>query len=149
MLFLHFGWYFEQYWANSEKFKCILLGKTPEIWRKQYLSIFWDFSGGFRCVLEQLVLIQTSFSVKCYIKREAVLSSIRWYNYFVCRTNRFRVMMDFVRDLNKFQILWRTTVPSLTSRFPSEFGIMPLLVPVVKCGSGQTFKGSDLEKCQF
>ena len=27
------------------------------------------------------------------------------YDYFVCRVNRFRVMVDFVRDPNKFQIL--------------------------------------------
>ena len=26
------------------------------------------------------------------------------YNYFVCRVNRFRVMVDSVRDPDKFQI---------------------------------------------
>ena len=27
------------------------------------------------------------------------------HDYFVCRVNRFRVMVDFVRDPNKFHIL--------------------------------------------
>ena len=31
--------------------------------------------------------------------------SIRCYDYFLCKVNSFRVMMDFVRDPNKFQIL--------------------------------------------
>ena len=50
---------------------------------------------------------------------------------------------------------------SLTSGTPSDFGIMLPLVPVVKImkkigvtgkiweSGGQTFKGSDREKCQF
>ena len=51
---------------------------------------------------------------------------------------------------------------SLTLGTPSDFGIIPLLVPVVKIlkkdwgyrenlgeGGGQTFKGSDPEKYQF
>ena len=66
---------------------------------------FRDFSGDFEFVLVQMLLIQTVFSVLFYIRRKAILSSIRWYDYFVCRVNRFRVMVNFVRDPNNFQIL--------------------------------------------
>ena len=45
------------------------------------------------------------FSVLFYIRRKVILSSVRWYDYFVCRVNRFGVMVEFVRDPNKFQIL--------------------------------------------
>ena len=41
----------------------------------------------------------------CYFISEGRLSSIQGYDYFVCRVNRFRVVVDFVRDPNKFQIL--------------------------------------------
>ena len=51
-----------------------------------------------------MLLIQTLFSVIYYIRRKVILSSMWWYSYFVCRVNRFRVMVDFVRDPNKFQI---------------------------------------------
>ena len=53
----------------------------------------------------QMLLIKTLFSVLFHIRRKAILSSIRRYDYFVCRVNRVRVMFDFVRDPNKFQIL--------------------------------------------
>ena len=42
------------------------------------------------CVLVQMLLIQTLFGV-LFISE--------------CRVNRFRVMVDFVRDPDKFQIL--------------------------------------------
>ena len=66
---------------------------------------FQRFFGGFECVLVQMLLIQTVFSLLFYIRRKVILSSIRLYDYFVCRVNRFRVMVDFVRDPYKFQIL--------------------------------------------
>ena len=60
------------------------------------------------------------------------------------------------------QVKGRPCLKPLTSGILSDFGIMPPLVPVVKileknCGhrknfgesGGQTFKGSDREKCQF
>ena len=55
-----------------------------------------------------MLLLQTVFSVLFYIRRKVILSSFRWHDYFVCRVKRFRVMVDFVRDRNKFQILWIT-----------------------------------------
>ena len=43
---------------------------------------------------------------RCFTSEgKVILSSICWC-YFVCRVNGFRVMVDFVRDPNKFQILW-------------------------------------------
>ena len=58
--------------------------------------------------------------------------------------------------------LLRTTMSFFTSGTPSDFGSMLPLVPVVKIlkknlghrenlgeSGGQTFKGSDQEKCQF
>ena len=96
MLFLHFGSYLEKYWVNFGKTKCILSRKTREIQWKQYFSSFRDFSRGFECVFVQLLLIQTLYSVQFYIRMKAILSSIRWYDYFVCRVNRFRVMIDFL-----------------------------------------------------
>ena len=59
---------------------------------------FRRFFGGFRCVLVQLLLIQTLFSVQFYIRRKAILFSVWQYDYCVCRINRFRVMIDFLRD---------------------------------------------------
>ena len=59
---------------------------------------FQRFSGGFECVLVQLLLIQTLFSVQFYIRMKAILSFIRGFDYFVCRANGFRVMVDFLRD---------------------------------------------------
>ena len=106
MLFLHFGLYLKYYWVNSDKLKCILSRKTREIQWMRYFSSFGDFSGSFEGVLVQLLLIRTLFSVQFYIRRKAVLSSIPWYDYFVCRVNRFRVMVDFVRDPDKFEIAW-------------------------------------------
>ena len=108
MLFLHFGSYLEKYWVNCDKIKCILSRKTREIQWKRYFSSFRDFSRSFECVLVQMLLTPTLFSVLFYIRRKVILSSIRWYDYFVCRVNRFRVMVDFVRDPNKCQILWIT-----------------------------------------
>ena len=70
---------------------------------------FQRFLRGFECVLVQMLLIQTLFIVLFYIRRNVILSSIRCYDYFVWRVNRFRVMVDFVRDPNKVQIL-RITV---------------------------------------
>ena len=66
---------------------------------------FRHFSGGFECFLVQMLLIQTRFSVLFYIRRKVILSSAQLHHYFVCRVNRLRVMVDFVRDPNKFQIL--------------------------------------------
>ena len=66
---------------------------------------FQRFFRGFEFVLVQMLLIQTLFSVQFYIRREVILSSLRRYDYFVCRVNRFRVMVEFVRETNKFQIL--------------------------------------------
>ena len=60
---------------------------------KAIFSSFRDFSGDLECVLVQLLLIQTFFSVQVYIRMKAILSSI-----FVCRVNRFRAMIDFLRD---------------------------------------------------
>ena len=108
MLFLHCGSYLEWYWVNSDKTKCILSRKTREIQWRRYFSSFGDFSRGFECVLVQLLLIQTLFSMLFYIRKKVILSSIRWYDYFMCRVNRLRVMVNFVRDPNKFQILWIT-----------------------------------------
>ena len=108
MLFFHFGSHLEKYWVNSDKIKCILSRKTREIQSKRYVSSFRDFSGVFESALVQMLLIQTLFSVLFYIRRKINLSSIWWYDYFVCRVNRFRVIVDFVRDPNKFQILWIT-----------------------------------------
>ena len=45
-----------------------------------------------------------TFRVLCYIRRKIILSSVRRYDYVVCRVNRFRFMVDFVRDPDKFQI---------------------------------------------
>ena len=50
-------------------------------------------------------MIQTFFSVQFYIRRNAILSSIRSYDYFVCRVNRFRVMIDFLRDSSAYPVL--------------------------------------------
>ena len=94
MLFLHFGSYLEKYWVNSSKIKCILSKKTREIQLKQYFSSFRNFSECFECVLVQLLLIQTPFSVQFCMRMKAILSSIRWYDYFVCRLNRFRAIID-------------------------------------------------------
>ena len=58
-------------------------------------AMFFKFQGffwGFECVL-----IQTLFSVQFYIRMKAILSSIRGSDYFVCRVNRFRIMIDFLR----------------------------------------------------
>ena len=66
---------------------------------------FQRFSRGFECVLIQMLLIQTLFSVLFYIRRKVILSCIRSYDYFARRVNGFRVMVDFVRDPDKFQIL--------------------------------------------
>ena len=59
---------------------------------------FQRFFGGFECVLVQLILIQTPFSVQFFIRVKAILSSIRRYDYFVCWVNTFRVMINFLRD---------------------------------------------------
>ena len=56
---------------------------------------FQIFSGGFECVLAQMLLIQTLFSGLICIRRKVILSSIRRYDYFVCRVSRFRAMVDF------------------------------------------------------
>ena len=74
--------------------------KTREIQCNRYFSSFRDFSGGFECVLLQMLLIQTLFS-------EGMLSYPLSCDMiiFVCRENRFRVMVDIVRDPNKIQIL--------------------------------------------
>ena len=68
-------------------------------------AIFRDFPRGFECVLVQMLLIQTLFSVLFYVRRKVILSSIRLYDYFVCRVNTLRVMVDFMRDPYKFQSL--------------------------------------------
>ena len=39
---------------------------------------------------------------------KAILSSIRWYDYFVCRVNRFRVMTDFLRDSSACPVFCKT-----------------------------------------
>ena len=72
---------------------------------KAIFLCFRDFIGGFECVLVQMLPIQTLFSMLFDIRRKAILSFILCYDYFVCRVNRFRVMVDFVRDPDKFQIL--------------------------------------------
>ena len=46
-----------------------------------------------------------TLSVLFYIRRKVILSSVQRYDYFVCRVNRVRVMLDFVKDPNRFQIL--------------------------------------------
>ena len=71
-------------------------------------AIFFEFQSffqGFECVSVQTLLIQTLFSMLIYVRRKVILSSIQRYNYFVCRVNRFRVMVDSMRDPDKFQIL--------------------------------------------
>ena len=57
------------------------------------------------CVLVQLFLIQTLPSTQFYIKKKVISPSIQCYNYFVCRVNRFRVMMDFLRDGPAYRVL--------------------------------------------
>ena len=49
-----------------------------------------------------MLLIQTLFSVLFHIRRKVILSILCDY---VCRANRFRVMVNFVIGPNKFQIL--------------------------------------------
>ena len=81
--------------GKLEKFKESDIFQVSEIF-PAVLSVFW-----YRCFCK----IQTLFSVVFYIRRKVILSSIWRYDYFVCRVNKFRVMVDFVRDPNKFQIL--------------------------------------------
>ena len=59
-----------------QRSKLKFVQKTRQITRRQYCSIFGDFSGGFKCVLVQLLLIKTLFSVEFYVTRKAILSSI-------------------------------------------------------------------------
>ena len=66
----------DEYWVNSDKIKCILSRKSREIQWKRYFSSFRDFSGGFECVLVQMLLIPTLFGVLFYIRRKVILSSI-------------------------------------------------------------------------
>ena len=73
--------------VNSDKIKCILSRKAQEIRWKQYLSIFGDFSGVFRCVFGQLLLIQTLFSVQLNIRR---------------------IITDFLRDSSACPVLCKT-----------------------------------------
>ena len=88
--------------------KMYFVKKTRNILWKQYLLIFGDFSGGFRCILVQLLLIHTLFTVQFYIRRTAILFSIEWYDYFVRRVNRFKVMIDFLRDFSAYPVLCKT-----------------------------------------
>ena len=87
---------------------CFVQGKLEKFNESNIFSSFRDFSGGFECVLEQLFLIQTLFSVQFYIRMKAILSSIRCYDYFLCRVNRFRVMIDFLRDGSACPVFCKT-----------------------------------------
>ena len=69
---------------------------------------FQRFSGGFECVLVQLLLIQALFSVQLYIRMKVILSSIRSDAYFVCRVNRFRIMFHFLRDGSACPVFCKT-----------------------------------------
>ena len=101
-------WLISSVILNFDKIKCILSRKTREIQWKQYFSSFRDFSGGFECVLVPLLLIQTHFSMQFYIRRMVILSSIRRYDYVLCRVNRFRVMIDFLRDDSACPVFCKT-----------------------------------------
>ena len=46
-----------------------------------------------------------TFQLAILYQNEGHLTFILRYNIFVCRVNGFRVMIDFERDPNKFQIL--------------------------------------------
>ena len=70
-----------------------------------FKSSFRDYSSGIECVLVQMRLIQTLSSELFYIRKKVILSSIRRHDFFVCRVNRFRVIVDLVRHPDKFQIL--------------------------------------------
>ena len=69
-------------------------------------AIFFKFQRFFGGL--QVLLIQTPFSVQCYIRMKAILSSIRRYDHFVCRVNRFRVMIDFLRDGSASPVFCKT-----------------------------------------
>ena len=71
---------------------------------------FRDFSGGFECVLVQLLLIQTPFSMQFYIRMKTILSSIRRYDYFVCRVNRVRVMINFLKGGSACPVFCKTVL---------------------------------------
>ena len=113
--------------------KCILSRKTREIQWKRYFSSFRYFSLGFECVLVQMLLIQTLLSVLFYNRKKVILSSFRWYDYFVCRVKRFRVMVDFDRDPDKFRILWITVSCSACSAFDGGFFVCLNAVKPARC----------------
>ena len=69
---------------------------------------FQKFFRGFECVLVQLLLIQTLFRVLFYVRRKVILSSIWCYDYFVCRVNRFRVTIDFLKDDSACPVFCKT-----------------------------------------
>ena len=73
-----------------------------------FAHIFRDFSGGFECVLVQLLLIQTFFSLQFCIRMKAILSSIRLYDYFVPRVNSFRVRINFLKDGSGCPVFFKT-----------------------------------------
>ena len=41
-------------------------------------------------------------------QKEGHLILIQWYDYFVCRVNRFRVTIDFLRDGRTYPVLCKT-----------------------------------------
>ena len=84
---------------------CVFTRRARGIRWARYFSGFRDFSGGYGCVLVQMLLIQTVFSMQFCIGGRVVLSSVQWCGYFVCGVDGFGIMVDIVRDPNKFQIL--------------------------------------------
>ena len=106
MLFLHFGWYLEYFWVHSDKIKCILSRKT----RERHVLSFGDFCWLWVCFDTAAFDTDTFQRANLYQKdSKAILSSIWWYYYFVCRvTDKFRVMIDLLRDGSACPVSWKT-----------------------------------------
>ena len=77
----------------------------------EHTTIFYNLPLEPRRSVAQIFLLYTCyipFSVQFYIRMWAILSSIRWYDFFVCRVNRFRVMIDFLRNGSAYPVFCKT-----------------------------------------
>ena len=98
-------------WATAPPFKALYsVHLYPENLRNSMKATFfkfWRFFQGFWvCFGTAAFDTDTVQHALSYQEEGHLILYIQWHDYFVCRVNRFRVMIDSVRDLNKFQILW-------------------------------------------
>ena len=68
---------------------------------------FGDFSGGFECVLIQLLLIQT-LSACNFISEGRPAYPLSGDMNILCGVNRFRVMIDFLRNGSTYPAFCKT-----------------------------------------